>query len=54
MDRLKIFLQSSSIHGLSYIPETRRFVRLFWIITVVAGRVDDKIFRKRKVDLIKD
>ena len=31
------FLESSTIHGLIYISTTRKYVRLFWILAVLAG-----------------
>ena len=37
MNGLKEFLESSTIHGLTYISTTRKYVRLFWIIVVIAG-----------------
>ena len=37
MEGVKEFLESSTIHGLSYISTTRRFVRLLWLLVVVFG-----------------
>ena len=37
MEGLKTFLESSTIHGLSYISTTKRYVRLFWTVIVIAG-----------------
>ena len=37
MEGVRAFLESSTIHGLTYLSTTRRFVRLFWIITVIGG-----------------
>ena len=34
---VKEYLESSTIHGLVYIANSRRFVRLFWILTVLSG-----------------
>ena len=34
---LKKFLESSTIHGLSYIAGNRRLIRLFWICVVITG-----------------
>ena len=31
------FLQSSTIHGFSYISTSKRYVRLFWIVVVLTG-----------------
>ena len=37
MEDIRNFLESSTIHGLSYISTTRRNNRLFWTIVVLAG-----------------
>ena len=37
MEGFRTFLESSTIHGLSYISTTRRFARLFWILVVIIG-----------------
>ena len=37
MDHIKHFLESSTIHGLTYISTTRKFVQLFWILVVIIG-----------------
>ena len=37
MESIKTFLESSTIHGLTYISTTRKYVRLFWILVVVSG-----------------
>ena len=37
MDGVTTFLESSTMHGLGYIPRTRKYARLFWILTVLAG-----------------
>ena len=37
MEGVKNFLDSSTIHGLSYISSTRKYIRLFWIFVVIAG-----------------
>lgn len=37
MENIKLFLETSTIHGLSYIAGSRPWVKLFWIITVIAG-----------------
>ena len=33
----KHFLESSTIHGLTYIATSRKWMRLFWITVVIAG-----------------
>ena len=37
MEGFKEFLDSSSIHGISYISSEKRFGRLFWIFIVLIG-----------------
>ena len=37
MEAFNNFLESSTIHGLSYISTTRKYVRLFWILVVITG-----------------
>lgn len=37
MENIKHFLESSTIHGLSYISSSRKLTRVFWTFVVVAG-----------------
>ena len=37
MEHFKTFLDTSTIHGLSWISSTRRWSRLFWIVVVFLG-----------------
>ena len=37
MEKLNTFLESSTIHGFSYIAAGRKYVRLFWILVVIGG-----------------
>ena len=37
MEGVKIFLESSSIHGLNYISTSRKLVKALWVIIVIAG-----------------
>ena len=37
MERISTFLESSTIHGLTYISTTRKYARIFWILVVLAG-----------------
>ena len=37
MEGVRLFLESSTIHGLTYISTTRKYVRLFWFLVVVTG-----------------
>ena len=37
MEHVKAFLDSSTIHGMSWISSSKRFSRLFWILVVIGG-----------------
>ena len=37
MEGVRSFLESSSIHGLVYISTTKRLLKIFWTIVVIAG-----------------
>ena len=37
MDEVKLYLESSTIHGLNNIATSKKNVRLFWIIVVISG-----------------
>jgi len=37
MEGVRTFLESSTIHGLSYISTTKKCVNLFWILVVIGG-----------------
>ena len=37
MELVRTFLESSSIHGLSYIASTRKLSRVFWMLVVIVG-----------------
>ena len=37
MEGVRTFLESSTIHGLGYISTTRRLVKVFWVLVVIAG-----------------
>ena len=37
MEGVTTFLESSTIHGLTYISTTRKYVKLFWILIVITG-----------------
>ena len=39
MEGVRVFLESSTIHGLTYISTTQKCVRLFWFLVVVTGFV---------------
>ena len=50
MERLSTFLESSTIHGLTYISKTRKFIRLFWILVVITGFVGAAFIIKESFD----
>lgn len=37
MEGFKLFLESSTIHGLTYISTTKRLTRFFWVLVVLGG-----------------
>ena len=37
MEGVRTFLESSTIHGLTYISTTRKYARLFWTLVVITG-----------------
>ena len=37
MENIKYFLENSSLHGVAFISTTRNYVRIFWILIVLAG-----------------
>ena len=37
MEEVRTFLDSSTIHGLAYISSTRKFIRVIWVLVVIAG-----------------
>ena len=37
MEQIRIFLESSTVHGLNYISTTRKYARAFWILVVLCG-----------------
>ena len=46
MEGVSTFLESSTIHGLTYISTTRKYARLFWILVVIAGFVGASLLIK--------
>ena len=44
------FLESSTIHGLSYISTTRKYARLFWVLVVMSGFVGASLIIKESFD----
>ena len=50
MEGVRTFLESSSIHGLTYISSTRKYVRLFWILVVISGFVGISLLIKESFD----
>ena len=37
MKNIELFLETSSLHGLTLISITRKYVRLFWVLVVISG-----------------
>ena len=37
MEQIREFLDTSTIHGMSWISDSRRWIRLFWIVVVIGG-----------------
>ena len=37
LKEINVFLSSTTIHGLSYIPASRKLLKLFWLAVVLAG-----------------
>ena len=50
MEGITTFLESSTIHGLTYISSTRKYARVFWIIVVITGFVGASFLIKESFD----
>ena len=50
MEGVRIFLESSTIHGLTFISTTRKYARLFWILVVITGFVGASLLIKESFD----
>ena len=50
MEGVNTFLESSTIHGLTYISTTRKYVRLFWSLVVVTGFLVASLLIKESFD----
>ena len=50
MEGVKTFLESSTIHGLTYISSTRKYARLFWILVVTTGFLGAILLIKESFD----
>ena len=50
MERVRTFLESSTIHGLTYISTTRKYARLFWILVVITGFTGASLLIKESYD----
>ena len=46
MEHVRTFLESSTIHGLTYISTTRKYARIFWILVVISGFVGASLLIK--------
>ena len=50
MEGVSIFLETSTIHGLTYISTTRKYARVFWILVVMTGFVGACLLIKESFD----
>ena len=50
MEGVTTFLESSTIHGLTYISTTQKYARLFWILVVITGFVGAGLLIKESFD----
>ena len=50
MEGVSNYLESSTIHGLSYFSTTRKYARLFWITVVITGFVGASLLIKESFD----
>ena len=50
MEGVRTFLESSTIHGLTYISTTQKYARLFWILVVITGFVGASLLIKESFD----
>ena len=50
MEGVSTFLESSTIHGLTYISTTRKYARLFWILVVISGFIGASLLIKESFD----
>ena len=50
MEGVRTFLESSTIHGLSHISTTRKYVRLFWSFVVITGFLGASLLIKESFD----
>ena len=50
MERVSTFLESSTIHGLTYISTMRKYARLFWTLVVITGFTGASLLIKESFD----
>ena len=50
MEGVRTFLESSTIHGLTYISTSRRYAKLFWILVSITGFVGASLLIKESFD----
>ena len=50
MDGVRTFLESSTIHGLTYISTTGKYAKIFWILIVFAGFIGASLLIKESFD----
>ena len=50
MEGVRTFLESSTIHGLTYISTARKYARIFWILVVITGFIGASLIIKESFD----
>ena len=50
MEGINTFLESTTIHGLTYISSTRKYARIFWILVVLTGFLGASLLIKESFD----
>ena len=50
MEGVRTFLESSSIHGLTYISKTKKYARICWILIVLVGFIGASLLIKESFD----
>ena len=50
MEGVRTFLESSTIHGLTYISTTRKYARILWILIVLAGFIGASLLINESFD----
>ena len=50
MEELKVFLETSSIHGLHFVGTTHKYARIFWMTVVLTGFILASSMIQRSLD----